>query len=62
MFYLVPTSRSDTALAMPDSPKAIPLGRIQDILGLDWITFKARFDRLYCMLNGLDLLLVRMGP
>lgn len=111
VFYLVPTSRSDTALATPDSLKAIPLwradqspalaqrtdksrslkvdfdrlpfsfglpegagqfasmvdgirplGRIQDMLGLDWITFKARFDRLYRVLNGLNLLLLRRGP
>lgn len=35
------------------------LGEIQRVLGLDWFAFKARFDRLYAVLNPLNMLLVR---
>ena len=37
------------------------LGELQEALGLDWIAFKGRFDRLYRVLNGLNLLLLRTG-
>ena len=37
------------------------LGELQETLGLDWIAFKGRFDRLYRVLNGLNLLLLRTG-
>lgn len=35
------------------------LGAIQQGLGLDWIVFKQRFDRLYAVLNALNMLLIR---
>ena len=37
------------------------LGELQATLGIDWFTFKSRFDRLYRVLNGLNLLLLRAG-
>tara|TARA_B100000029_G_scaffold32043_1_gene30644 strand:- start:3676 stop:4926 length:1251 start_codon:yes stop_codon:yes gene_type:complete len=37
------------------------LGDIQAALYQDWITFKARFDRLYRVLNGLNLMLLKAG-
>lgn len=36
------------------------LGDIQKLLKLDWFTFKSRFDRLYYLLNGLNLLLLKI--
>lgn len=35
------------------------LADIHRALGLDWFAFKPRFDRLYAVLNGLNLLLLR---
>ena len=35
------------------------LGELQTELGMDWFTFKPRFDRLYRVLNGLNLILLR---
>ena len=37
------------------------LGELQAVLGMDWFTFKSRFDRLYRVLNGLNLILLRTG-
>lgn len=37
------------------------LGDLQLTLNQDWITFKAGFDRLYRVLNGLNLMLLRGG-
>lgn len=36
------------------------LGDMQAMLGLDWFAFKGRFDRLYRVLNGLNLLLLKV--
>lgn len=55
------------AFAIPDGVADIAacidgkrtLGEIQAALNLDWIAFKARFDRLYQLLNPLNLLLLR---
>ena len=35
------------------------LGELQAELGLDWFAFKPRFDRIYRVLNGLNLLLLQ---
>lgn len=35
------------------------LADIQRALGLDWFAFKPRFDRLYAVLNGMNLLMLR---
>ncbi len=35
------------------------LGDLRGALGLDWIAFKDRFDRIFRVLNGLNLLLLR---
>ena len=37
------------------------LGALQTELGMDWFTFKLEFDRLYRVLNGLNLILLRAG-
>ncbi len=38
------------------------LGDLREALGLDWFAFKGRFDRVFRVLNGLNLLLLRAGP
>lgn len=35
------------------------LGQIQQVLGLDWFAFKARFDKLWRAANGLNLMVLR---
>ena len=35
------------------------LGQIQQLLGLDWFAFRARFDRLWRAANGLNLMVLR---
>jgi SAM-dependent methyltransferase len=53
--YKLPAG-SDAIVARIDGRRS--LGDIQRALALDWFAFKARFDRLYAALNGLNLLLL----
>ncbi|HUN50963.1 MAG TPA: class I SAM-dependent methyltransferase [Candidatus Sulfotelmatobacter sp.] len=54
-------------LAVPDGAGALArlidgrrhLGAMQGLLGLDWFALKARFDRLYGLLNPLNLMFLR---
>jgi len=38
------------------------LNALAGAMGMDWFTFKPLFDRVYRVLNGLNLLLLRIGP